>query len=59
MSRDTRALDRIRVGPAGWSYPDWAGQVYPKPQPHGFDPLAYLEPIRNVMNTVYWPPPLV
>ena len=34
--------NRIRVGPAGWSYPDWKGQVYPKPQPRGFDPLTYL-----------------
>jgi uncharacterized protein YecE (DUF72 family) len=33
---------RIRVGPAGWSYKDWAGQVYPQPQPRGFDPLTYL-----------------
>jgi uncharacterized protein YecE (DUF72 family) len=32
---------RIRVGPAGWSYKDWEGTVYPK---HGskFDHLAYL-----------------
>ena len=31
----------IRIGPAGWSYKDWEGTVYP---PHGskFDPLAYL-----------------
>ena len=31
----------IRVGPAGWSYTDWEGTVYP---PHGsrFDHLAYL-----------------
>lgn len=31
----------IRVGPAGWSYKDWEGVVYP---PHGsrFDALAYL-----------------
>jgi hypothetical protein len=32
----------IRVGPAGWSYKDWAEQVSPKPQPRGFDPLTYL-----------------
>ena len=32
---------KIRVGPAGWSYKDWEGTVYPK---HGskFDHLAYL-----------------
>jgi uncharacterized protein YecE (DUF72 family) len=32
----------IRVGPAGWDYPDWQGIVYPKPKPKGFDALAYL-----------------
>lgn len=32
----------IRIGPAGWSYRDWAGTVYPAPRPRGFDPLAYL-----------------
>jgi uncharacterized protein YecE (DUF72 family) len=31
----------VRIGPAGWSYTDWEGVVYP---PHGsrFDPLSYL-----------------
>jgi uncharacterized protein YecE (DUF72 family) len=42
MREDTGAPERIRVGPAGWSYQDWAGQVYPKPPPRGFDPLRYL-----------------
>ena len=32
----------IRFGPAGWSYKDWAGVVYPKPKPKSFDPLTYL-----------------
>jgi len=34
-------MHKIRVGPAGWSYKDWEGTVYP---PHGskFDALAYL-----------------
>lgn len=32
----------IRYGPAGWSYRDWAGVVYPRPKPKGFDPLPYL-----------------
>lgn len=32
----------VRVGPAGWSYKDWEGIVYPRPKPRGFDPLAYL-----------------
>jgi uncharacterized protein YecE (DUF72 family) len=32
----------IRVGPAGWSYPDWEGRVYPAHKPPGFHHLAYL-----------------
>lgn len=32
----------IRIGPAGWSYPDWEGRVYPAHKPHGFHALAYL-----------------
>ena len=32
----------IRVGPAGWSYADWQGRVYPRSKPRGFHPLAHL-----------------
>lgn len=32
----------IRVGPAGWSYADWEGRVYPERKPKGFHPLPYL-----------------
>ncbi len=37
----TPVAPSIRVGPAGWSYRDWEGPVYP---PHGsrFDPLSWL-----------------
>jgi uncharacterized protein YecE (DUF72 family) len=42
MSEDRTPSGRILVGPAGWSYRDWEGQVYPKPKPRGFDPLRYL-----------------
>jgi uncharacterized protein YecE (DUF72 family) len=42
MGEYSQAPNSIRVGTAGWSYPDWKGQVYPKPQPRGFDPLSYL-----------------
>ena len=31
----------IRIGPAGWSYKDWEGVVYPKTRPKP-DPLTYL-----------------
>ncbi|HKO59080.1 MAG TPA: DUF72 domain-containing protein [Thermoanaerobaculia bacterium] len=38
----------VRIGPAGWSYKDWEGTVYP---PHGskFDHLAYL---ANYFDTI-------
>jgi uncharacterized protein YecE (DUF72 family) len=32
----------IRVGPAGWSYPDWEGIVYPRRKPRGFHALRHL-----------------
>jgi len=32
----------IHVGPAGWSYADWEGRVYPISKPAGFHPLAFL-----------------
>ncbi|MFQ5663030.1 MAG: DUF72 domain-containing protein [Terriglobia bacterium] len=32
----------IRVGPAGWSYDDWSGIVYPSPRPRGFHEATYL-----------------
>jgi uncharacterized protein YecE (DUF72 family) len=32
----------VRTGPAGWSYPDSPGKVYPAEQPRKFDVLEYL-----------------
>jgi len=32
----------VRVGPAGWSYKDWSGPVYPVPRKGKFDQLAFL-----------------
>jgi uncharacterized protein YecE (DUF72 family) len=32
----------VRFGPAGWSYADWAGIVYPRPRPRDFHPLDLL-----------------
>lgn len=32
----------VRVGPAGWSYPDWAGYVYPSRRQKGFHEATYL-----------------
>jgi len=36
----------IRVGPAGWSYPDWEGVVYPSPHPARFDPLDHARYVK-------------
>lgn len=49
----------IRVGPAGWSYEDWEGIVYPPKKGSKFDPLAYLAEFFDVIelnNTFYRPP---
>ena len=48
----------IRFGPAGWSYKDWAGIVYPAPKPTGFDPLAYLAGFFNTIeiNSTFYRP---
>src|SRR5262245_457181 len=49
----------ILIGPAGWSYKDWEGKVYPNPAPPGFDPLAYLAqvfPCMEVNSSFYRPP---
>jgi uncharacterized protein YecE (DUF72 family) len=40
----------IRVGVAGWDYPDWAGIVYPSPLPRGFDRLAFLAGLFDVVE---------
>ncbi|MBI3328799.1 MAG: DUF72 domain-containing protein [Nitrospinae bacterium] len=32
----------LKVGPAGWSYADWEGTVYPTRKLQVFDPLQYL-----------------
>jgi uncharacterized protein YecE (DUF72 family) len=40
----------IRVGIAGWSYPDWAGTVYPRAKGRGFHPLDFLAPYVDAVE---------
>jgi uncharacterized protein YecE (DUF72 family) len=40
----------VRVGIAGWDYPDWAGIVYPDPAPPKFDRLAFLTSFFDVIE---------
>ena len=44
-----RALRDILVGPAGWSYDDWRGRVYPEGAGSKFDTLAL---VANYFDTV-------
>jgi uncharacterized protein YecE (DUF72 family) len=48
----------IRIGPAGWSYSDWAGYVYPTPRPKGFHEATYLARFFDTIeiNTSFYQP---
>jgi uncharacterized protein YecE (DUF72 family) len=50
----------IRVGPAGWSYKDWEGVVYPQKPGKSFDPLQYLAQFFNTIeiNSSFYRPPV-
>jgi len=49
---------RISVGPAGWSYVDWAGIVYPAHRPAGFHEASYLAEYFDTIeiNTSFYQP---
>ena len=42
--------NKIRIGPAGWSYKDWEGVVYPQKPGAKFDPLEYLARFFNAIE---------
>jgi uncharacterized protein YecE (DUF72 family) len=48
----------IRVGPAGWSYADWAGIVYPAHRPRDFHEATYLAEFFDTIeiNTSFYQP---
>jgi len=56
LASTTRA--QIRIGPAGWSYPDWDGIVYPRPRPRGFHEARYLAQFFDTIeiNTSFYQP---
>jgi uncharacterized protein YecE (DUF72 family) len=49
----------VRVGPAGWSYEDWKGIVYPEGAGSKFDQLAYLAEFFDTLeiNSSFYHPP--
>ena len=51
----------IHIGPAGWSYKDWEGTVYPQKPGKNFDPLEYLARYFNTIeiNSSFYRPPTV
>jgi uncharacterized protein YecE (DUF72 family) len=48
----------IRIGPAGWSYADWNGFVYPSRRAKGFHEAAYLSEFFDTIeiNTSFYQP---
>jgi uncharacterized protein YecE (DUF72 family) len=48
----------VRVGPAGWSYPDWSGYVYPTRRAKGFHEATYLAQFFDTIeiNTSFYAP---
>ena len=56
--RESAALQNIRIGPAGWSYTDWSGYVYPSPRPKGFHEATYLAQFFDTIeiNTSFYAP---
>ena len=43
-------IENIFIGPAGWSYPDWDGIVYPSQKSKSFDPLAFIASYFNLIE---------
>jgi len=58
-SRKMPAHRDIHVGPAGWSYADWRGRVYPESAGSKFDTLALVAKYFDVVeinSSFYYPP---
>jgi uncharacterized protein YecE (DUF72 family) len=49
---------RILIGPAGWSYPDWFGYVYPTARSKDFHEATYLSQFFDTIeiNTSFYQP---
>jgi uncharacterized protein YecE (DUF72 family) len=55
---DRASKHRIRVGPAGWSYPDWNGFVYPSRRSREFHEATFLADFFDTIeiNTSFYQP---
>ena len=54
----TKDLGNIRIGPAGWSYQDWNGIVYPPRRSRGFHQASFLAEFFDTIeiNTSFYNP---
>ena len=54
----TAGTGALRIGPAGWSYTDWAGIVYPARKPPAFHEAAFLSEFFDTIeiNTSFYQP---
>src|SRR4029077_2405936 len=52
------AQGRLRIGPAGWSYPDWSGFVYPSRRSKNFHEATFLAQFFDTIeiNTSFYQP---
>jgi uncharacterized protein YecE (DUF72 family) len=55
---DSASAATLRIGPAGWSYRDWAGTVYPSRRPKRFHEAEYLSGFFDTIeiNTSFYHP---
>jgi uncharacterized protein YecE (DUF72 family) len=58
ISSRAKGGSAIRIGPAGWSYPDWSGYVYPSKRPKGFHEATFLARFFDTIeiNTSFYAP---
>src|SRR5215831_6236599 len=59
QNRGVRERRQIHVGPAGWSYADWRGRVYPEGAGTRFDALALVAKYFDTaeINSSFYHPP--
>lgn len=43
-------IERVKIGVAGWSYPDWKGVVYPRKLKKNFHPISYLAEVFDLIE---------
>jgi uncharacterized protein YecE (DUF72 family) len=55
---DPVSHSNIRVGPAGWSYSDWSGILYPRKKPQSFHEAEFLAGLFDTIeiNTSFYAP---